>query len=427
MWLCFSLFRSCCLRSMVFNGWLKRSLIKALRSIESSKRRLTCLGYLQALFSGWVLDTPSTCYLVSDPRIERGEGLFELTSPRLATFSSSPISNISFTVFFSLTAYFYFCAMTEDPGFVPKMNSRNSQRAVVTELFEQWKFDEENFCVSCMVRKPLRSKHCKRCGRCVAKHDHHCPWIDNCVGANNLRHFVSYIVCLEFGIILFLRLTFNYINVLPAPVNPQCNVINDALCDLVLRDTFTLVLDIWVVIQLVWITMLCAVQLVQISRNQTTYENMRGHSIDRSYPSSRAFASAVTAGTTSLDAAGLSSAGQGPNPALAQNVSHRHQKNGCLQQWSSLLGIDTFFATARDGLRDSPRTARPKNPFSRGIVTNCQDFWCDPAPYFGRREPGSAMLGGEVVNYNRMYEVPLRMHSGGGYRSLADNDLEQNA
>jgi palmitoyltransferase len=26
-----------------------------------------------------------------------------------------------------------------------------------------------------MSRKPLRSKHCRRCGRCVAKHDQYVP------------------------------------------------------------------------------------------------------------------------------------------------------------------------------------------------------------------------------------------------------------
>ncbi|KAK1141355.1 palmitoyltransferase akr1 [Aspergillus melleus] len=341
------------------------------------------------------------------------------------TYSTAPFLNAFFVLFYSLTTYFYLYAMIEDPGFVPKLGSRNQQRAVIGELFEQWKFDEENFCVSCMVRKPLRSKHCKRCGRCVTKHDHHCPWIDNCVGANNLRHFVLYIACLEVGIILFLQLTFIYINALPAPAGPKCNIINDALCDLVVRDTFTLVLDIWISIQLVWVTMLCAVQLVQVSRNQTTYENMRGHSIDRSHSSSRAFASALAAGTTSLDAAGLSSAGQGPNPALAPGALHRPRRHGCLQQWSSLLGVDTFFATARDGLRDGRHSQRPKNPFSRGFVTNCRDFWCDPAPYFGKRESGSAMLGGEVINYNQMYEAPLPMHTGGRYRSVAGEEPEQ--
>ena len=189
-----------------------------------------------------------------------------------------------------------------------------------------------------------------------------------------------------------------------------------------LRDTFTLILDLWISIQLVWITMLCAVQLVQVSRNQTTYENMRGHSIDRSYPSSRALASAMTAGTTSFDAAGLSASGQGPNP------HGRVRKHGCIQQWSSLLGVDAFFATARDGLRDGPRAARPRNPFSRGIIANCRDFWCDPAPYLGKRESGAAMLEGEIVNYNRMYETPMRTRGGcgsgfgGAYQSVAGED-----
>lgn len=230
---------------------------------------------------------------------------------------------------------------------------------------------------------------------------------------------------------MILRLTEHLdINNLPALKNAQCNIINDTLCDYVSRDTFTLTLNIWITLQLVWVTMLCAVQLVQISRNQTTYENMRGHSIDRSYPSTQAFASAMTAGTTSMDAAGLSAAGQGPNPAAARPDAPR-RRHGCLQQWSSLLGIDTFFATARDGLRDGPRAARPRNPFSRGVMSNCRDFWCDPAPYFGKRETGSAMLGGEVVNYHDMYEIPLRMRTGGGrsgdgpaYRSVAGEDPE---
>ena len=110
------------------------------------------------------------------------------------------------------------------------------------------------------------------------------------------------------------------------------------------RDSFTLVLDIWIVIQLVWVTMLCAVQLVQVSRNQTTYENMRGHHIDRSYPSSQAFASAMAAGTTSLEGAGLTASGAGPNPAIPRPGQPRWRHGFCAQ-WSSLLGIETFFAT----------------------------------------------------------------------------------
>jgi palmitoyltransferase ZDHHC13/17 len=87
------------------------------------------------------------------------------------TFTSHPFFNIVFAVSYGLTTYFYFISLLEDPGYVPKLASRNSQRKVIEELLSLWKFDEENFCVQCMVRKPLRSKHCRRCGRCVAKHD----------------------------------------------------------------------------------------------------------------------------------------------------------------------------------------------------------------------------------------------------------------
>jgi palmitoyltransferase ZDHHC13/17 len=159
---------------------------------------------------------------------------------------------------------------------------------------------------------------------------------------------------------------------------------------------------------------------------------MRSHidGINHVTPSSQAITSALAAGTTSLDSAGLSAAGRGPNSTLA-SASGPRQRHGCFKQWKRLLGLDTFLATAQAGFGDRRRSSRQKNPFSRGIITNCRDFWGDPAPIFGKREPGLAMLGGEVVNYYRMYETPLRMHSssrGGSeatYRSLAGEDPEE--
>lgn len=79
--------------------------------------------------------------------------------------------NLVFAILYCLTAFFYAANMRYDPGFVPKLNGIAEQRAAIDELLKEWKFDESNFCVTCMIRTPLRSKHCRRCQRCVAKHD----------------------------------------------------------------------------------------------------------------------------------------------------------------------------------------------------------------------------------------------------------------
>lgn len=93
------------------------------------------------------------------------------TEYNTVTYSSNPILNLSFAMSFIFCVYFYAMCMLEDPGYVPNAGSRTQQKAVVDELLSLWKFDDQNFCVSCMVRMPLRSKHCRRCARCVAKQD----------------------------------------------------------------------------------------------------------------------------------------------------------------------------------------------------------------------------------------------------------------
>ena len=220
------------------------------------------------------------------------------------------------------------------------------------------------------------------------------------------------------------------IDKLPPSPNTQCHIVNSTVCDLFNRDTFTLVLTLWASLQLIWVTMLCAVQLVQISRNQTTMENMRGPSIDQPHTHSHVATTALAAGTTSLDAPGVSAEGQATNLASGGHSHGHHHRTGFFQQWKRLLGLDAFLATAQGGFGVQERSTRRRNNFSRGLVTNCRDFWCDPAPIFGKRGGGSAMLGGEVVDYYRMYEAPLRMRGSGvgrrvsGYMSVADEDPE---
>lgn len=55
-------------------------------------------------------------------------------------------------------------------------------------------------CTSCETARPVRSKHCPMCDRCVLRFDHHCPWLSNCVGAGNYK---LYMLCV-IGVVVML-------------------------------------------------------------------------------------------------------------------------------------------------------------------------------------------------------------------------------
>ncbi len=124
------------------------------------------------------------------------------------TYVQHPFLNGFFGLVFSFCTYNFVRSCHRDPGYIPKHGSRAEQRDMAEDLLRSGEFDARHFCTICLLRKPLRSKHCRICNRCIAKHDHHCPWIDNCVGIANHRNFMSYILALFAGIVLYLILSY---------------------------------------------------------------------------------------------------------------------------------------------------------------------------------------------------------------------------
>ena len=64
--------------------------------------------------------------------------------------------------------------------------------------FDNYKADEIIYasgkeCMTCKVPKLARSKHCRLCGVCQSRFDHHCGWLNQCVGELNYRHFLFFL------------------------------------------------------------------------------------------------------------------------------------------------------------------------------------------------------------------------------------------
>ncbi|XP_067896579.1 palmitoyltransferase ZDHHC23-B isoform X1 [Heterodontus francisci] len=49
---------------------------------------------------------------------------------------------------------------------------------------------KKNWCTVCKIVRPPRSGHCRICASCVQRLDHHCVWINSCVGEANHRAFI---------------------------------------------------------------------------------------------------------------------------------------------------------------------------------------------------------------------------------------------
>jgi palmitoyltransferase len=274
------------------------------------------------MHSNDIVETPYMATLVHASIIIVTLYYFAMVLPNTLEASLVPLHllaiALSFTALWSLRQ-----SVTKDPGFIVRP-SAGEEHDIVLRLADENLYDGRSFCQTCLLRKPLRSKHCRICGRCVAKNDHHCPWTHNCIGSKNHRAFVAFSVSLWSGILAMFATYWIYLSriydrsksTLPHfPEEYPC-YLGDVVCSNFYLDPTATLLMAWMLFQMSWLSIVVVMQVHYVASALTTNESINYSKYDYL---------------------------QSDNPVIQYGRTHREFRN----------------------------------PFDRGIVRNCLQFWTD--------------------------------------------------
>ena len=110
------------------------------------------------------------------------------------------VSLFLFALFNLIFIILYLYLICSNPGYVSEEDKDENYETLLFTKKDEFK----HYCFKCCVHTTDDLKHCSICDKCCKEFDHHCFWLNNCIGVNNYMKFIVflYINLFEFLTIL---------------------------------------------------------------------------------------------------------------------------------------------------------------------------------------------------------------------------------
>lgn len=128
-------------------------------------------------------------------------GTFAVLIPYLGGYIQ-PAASVLLGLTFALHFGAHLVALLLDPA-EHELRVKNNKNCIFVPEFDRTKHRhviENGRCHLCNIdAKDNRTKHCSICNKCVENFDHHCKWLNNCIGGRNYPAFIVSVVSAVVG------------------------------------------------------------------------------------------------------------------------------------------------------------------------------------------------------------------------------------